>query len=77
MVRGSGGSDVARFVNGPFVTPIGSTGNYTSVELAGGATLSLSKTVSLYGEVGKVFSAGGDTKVKSSIQGAIGVRVRW
>lgn len=77
VVRGSGGSDVARFVNGPFVTPIGSTGNYTSVEVAGGATLSLSKTVSLYGEVGKVFSAGGDTKVKSSVQGAIGVRVRW
>ena len=77
VVHGSGGSDVARFINGPFVTPIASSANYTSVEVAGGATLSLTKTVSIYGEIGKAFSAGGDTKVKSSIQGAIGMRVRW
>lgn len=77
VVHGSGSRDVARFANGGFVTPIASTGDYTAVELATGATLSLTRTVSVYGEVGRLFSAGGDTKVRSSVQGAIGIRVRW
>lgn len=77
LVHGTGGDDPTRFSNGGFVTPIAITGSYTSTELAAGATLSLTKVVSLYGEIGKAFSSGGDTKVKSSVQGAIGMRVRW
>lgn len=77
VTHGNDAGDTVRFINGGFVTPIASSSRYTSAELAAGATLSLSKTVSLYGELGKVFSTGGDTRVKSSIQGAVGVRVRW
>lgn len=77
IVHGTGGDDRARFIGPAAFTDILSSGSYTSAELAAGATLSLTKTVSVYGEVGKLFSTGGDTRVKSSIQGAIGVRVRW
>lgn len=77
VVHGSGGSDVTRFAGPAAFTDIGSASGYTSVELAGGATLSLTKTVSVYGEIGRLFDAGGDARVKSSVQGAVGVRVRW
>jgi outer membrane autotransporter protein len=77
VIHANDAGDTARFINGGFSTPIASSSRYTSVELATGATLTLSKTVSVYGELGKVFSTGGDTRVKSSIQGAVGVRVRW
>jgi outer membrane autotransporter protein len=77
LIHGGGSTDVTRFSNGGFVTPIASGGSFTSTELATGATLSLSKVVSVYGEVGRVFATGGDTRVKSSVQGAIGMRVRW
>lgn len=77
VIRSSGSSDVARFASGGFVTPIASGGDYTSTELAAGATLSVSRTVSVYGELGKVFAHGGDTRVKSSVQGSIGLKVRW
>ena len=33
--------------------------------------------VTLYGEVGRLFNAGGDVKVKSSVQGSLGMRVSW
>jgi hypothetical protein len=49
----------------------------TSTELAGGFTLALSKTTNLYGEVGKLWASGGNAKVKSSINGSQGVRVKW
>jgi len=42
-----------------------------------GATLSLTHTLILYGEVGSLFRLGGEMKVKSSIQGAVGVRAVW
>jgi len=34
-------------------------------------------STSLYGEVGKLWSSGGDAKVKSGISGSLGVRVKW
>ena len=77
IVHGASGSDVARFSNAGFVTPITTSGSYTSSELAAGATLSVTRALSVYGEVGRVFAAGGDTRVRSSVQGAIGLRVRW
>ncbi|MDB5826097.1 MAG: hypothetical protein JWQ73_317, partial [Variovorax sp.] len=48
---------------------------YTSTELALGATLSVTKSVSLYGEVGKLFHSGGsDARVKTSVEGSLGVK---
>ncbi|VWX60866.1 Outer membrane autotransporter barrel domain-containing protein [Burkholderiales bacterium 8X] len=77
VYRGSGGSDIASFVSPAAITNIGTPKGYTATELAGGATLALSQTTSLYGEIGKLWSSGGDTDIKSSVQGSLGVRVRW
>jgi hypothetical protein len=33
--------------------------------------------MTLYGEVGRTVSNGGEARVKSSVQGTIGVRVSW
>jgi autotransporter-associated beta strand protein len=49
----------------------------TSTELAAGFTLRLSESTSLYGEVGKLWASGGDTRVKSQLNASVGLRVRW
>jgi outer membrane autotransporter protein len=77
VYKTSSGTDVARFVNGATETDILAPTGGTSTELAGGFTLALSQTTSLYGEVGKLWSSGGDAKVKSGINGSLGVRVKW
>ena len=48
---------------------------YISAELAAGFKLAVMPSMSIYGEVGKVFNAGGATHVKSSFQGRLGVKV--
>jgi fibronectin-binding autotransporter adhesin len=77
VYRTSSGTDIARFVNGATRTDIAAPTGGTSTELAGGFTLALGQTTSLYGEIGKLWSSGGDAKVKSSINGSLGVRVKW
>ncbi|MET3380113.1 MULTISPECIES: autotransporter outer membrane beta-barrel domain-containing protein [Variovorax] len=77
VYRTSSGADIARFVNGATTTDISAPTGGTSTELAGGFTLALGQTTSLYGEIGKLWASGGDAKVKSSINGSIGVRVKW
>ncbi|RQO52823.1 autotransporter outer membrane beta-barrel domain-containing protein [Variovorax sp. KBW07] len=77
VYKTSSGMDVARFTTGTTTTDIGAPTGGTSTELAGGFTLALSQTTSLYGEVGKLWSSGGDAKVKSGINGSLGVRVKW
>lgn len=77
IYRSSNGSDVASFIGPAASTDIASSTGGTSTELAGGATLKLSDSTSMYGEVGKLWANGGDTRVKSGAQGSIGVRVRW
>jgi outer membrane autotransporter protein len=77
VYRTSSGADIARFVNGATTTDISAPTGGTSTELAGGFTLALGQTTSLYGEIGKLWANGGDAKVKSSINGSIGVRVKW
>ncbi|MDN6884022.1 autotransporter outer membrane beta-barrel domain-containing protein [Variovorax sp. CAN2819] len=77
IYRTSSGADVARFVNGATTTDIAAPTGGTSTELAGGFTLALGGSTSLYGEVGKLWSSGGDAKVKSGINGSVGVRVKW
>lgn len=81
IYKASGGTDVARFIGPAGMTDItGRTGS-TSSELAGGLTLALSQTTSVYGEVGKLWASGGDAKVKSSVQGSVqgslGLRMKW
>jgi fibronectin-binding autotransporter adhesin len=77
VYKTSSGTDVARFLNGATRTDIAAPTGGTSTELAGGFTLALGQTTSLYGEIGKLWSSGGDAKVKSSINGSLGVRVKW
>ncbi|MET3375261.1 outer membrane autotransporter protein [Variovorax boronicumulans] len=77
VYKTSSGTDIARFVNGATTTDIVAPTSGTSTELAGGFTLALSQATSLYGEVGKLWSSGGDAKVKSAINGSLGVRVKW
>ncbi|WP_019657296.1 autotransporter outer membrane beta-barrel domain-containing protein [Variovorax atrisoli] len=77
VYRTSSGADIARFVNGATTTDIAAPTGGTSTELAGGFTLALGPSTSLYGEVGKLWSSGGDARVRSGINGSIGVRVKW
>lgn len=71
------GTDVATFIGPAASTRIASASGYTSTELAAGMTLALTPTATLYGEVGQLYNAGGDAKVKSSLQGSIGMRLSW
>jgi outer membrane autotransporter protein len=77
VYKTSSGTDIARFVNGATTTDVAAPTGGTSTELAGGFTLALSQSTSLYGEIGKLWSSGGNAKVKSSINGSLGVRVKW
>lgn len=70
------GTDVARFVSPAAVTDIASRTGYTSAEVAGGVTLALNETTSLYAELGHLFDVSGDARVRSSVMGSLGVRVR-
>ncbi|RZI65947.1 MAG: autotransporter domain-containing protein [Pseudomonas sp.] len=67
------GTDIARFVGPAASTDIATRTGGTWAEAAIGSTLALSRTWSVYGEVGRLFCAGGDTRIKSGVQGSIGV----
>jgi len=77
VYRASSGADVARFANGASRTDIAAPMGGTSTELAGGFTLALGPSTTLYGEFGKFWASGGNAKVRSSVNGSIGVRVKW
>jgi outer membrane autotransporter protein len=77
LYRASGGHDVTSFIAQGGQTGIASSAGGTSAELAAGATLALTPTFALYGELGKLWSAGGDTRVKTSVQGSVGARILW
>jgi fibronectin-binding autotransporter adhesin len=77
VYRTSSGADIARFVNGAATTDISAPTGGTSTELAGGFTLALGQATSLYGEIGKLWASGGNARVKSSVNGSLGVRVKW
>jgi len=64
-------------VNGATTTDIVAPTGGTSTELAGGFTLALGSSTSLYGEIGKLWASGGNARVKGSINGSVGVRVKW
>jgi outer membrane autotransporter protein len=77
VYKASGGADVARFIGPAAATDITSRTGSTVSELAGGLTLALNQTTSVYGEVGKLWASGGATDVKTSLQGSIGLRMKW
>jgi hypothetical protein len=33
--------------------------------------------MSLYGELGKFWASGGDSRTKSGLNGSVGVKIRW
>ena len=77
LYKASSGADVVRFVGPAAATDVtGRTGSTVS-ELAGGLTLALNQTTSIYGEVGKLWASGGATDVKTSLQGSLGLRMKW
>ncbi|MBU1444584.1 MAG: autotransporter outer membrane beta-barrel domain-containing protein [Gammaproteobacteria bacterium] len=75
--RSSGGNDVARFVGPAGSTDIASAAGGSSTELAAGMTLALGERTSVYAEAGKLWASGGDARVKSGVQGSVGLRVKW
>ncbi|WGT61328.1 autotransporter outer membrane beta-barrel domain-containing protein [Variovorax paradoxus] len=77
LYKASSGTDVARFIGPAGATDITGRTGATSSELAGGLTLALSQTTSVYGEVGKLWASGGDAKVKRTVQGSLGLRMKW
>ncbi len=73
--RASGSDDTASFVGS---ADIRSNTDASWGEVAAGLTLTLNPAVSFYGEAGRLFSVGGsDTKVRSDLQGSLGIRLRW
>lgn len=76
--HGFGGTDQTTFIGGAGSTAFDNRIGYTSVEVAAGATLSLTTTTSLYGELGSLTQTGrSQSKVKSSVQGSVGVKLRF
>lgn len=58
-------------------TTVRASGQYASLELAAGGTLSVSRRTNLYSEIGHVWSVGGGADVKQSIEGTLGIRTNW
>jgi outer membrane autotransporter protein len=77
VYRSSSGTDVTRFIGPAAYTDIATLTGGTSTELAAGATLRLTQSTSLYGEVGKVWASGGDARVKGGLNSSVGVKIRW
>jgi len=76
--HGFSGTDATRFVGPAGAATVYNPIGYTSVETAAGVTLALTPSTSLYGEVGRLFhTGGGDAKVSTSVQGSLGLKVRF
>lgn len=77
LYRASSGTDIARFIGPAATTDIATRTGGSWGEVAGGATLALNSTWSVYGEIGRLFALGGDARVKSGVQGSLGLKARW
>lgn len=77
LYRSSNGNDVTRFSTPAATTRIAGSAGGSAAEVAGGFTLALGDSTSLYGELGKQWAAGGQTRVKSSAQASLGLRISW
>ncbi len=77
LYRASGGTDIARFIGPAAATDIATRTGGSWGEAAAGLTLALNSTWSVYGEAGRLFAMGGDARVRSGVQGSIGIKARW
>ncbi|CAB3912443.1 hypothetical protein LMG26858_04810 [Achromobacter anxifer] len=77
LYTSSSTTDVASFSAPAGTTDIRAKGGYTSTELAVGAMLQLTKSTSLYGDVGRLWANSGDSRVKTGLQGSVGLKVLW
>ena len=77
IYRASNTTDVASFITPAAVTDIKAQGGYTATELATGASLQINRRTSIYGELGKLWAIGGDSRIKSGLQASVGVKVQW
>jgi len=77
LYRASGGNDVISFIASGGRAAIASSTGGASAELAAGATLALTPTFALYSELGKLWSTGGNARVKTSVQAGVGARILW
>ncbi len=77
LYRATSGTDISRFVGPAGTTDIATRTGGSWGEAAAGATLAVSQTWSVYGEIGRLFAMGGDARVKSGLQGSLGVKARW
>lgn len=76
LYRSTSGSQVAASTVGLF--PMRNASGYSDAEATVGATLALTPTVALYGELGHRWNVdGNDGVVKSSTQGSLGVKLQW
>ncbi|MEJ8850863.1 autotransporter-associated beta strand repeat-containing protein [Variovorax rhizosphaerae] len=71
------GDSVATFIGPAGALAISTEGGYSAAEAAAGATLTLNPATSLYGEIGHLWSIGGDATLKSAVQASLGIKVRW
>ncbi|WP_159596650.1 autotransporter family protein [Hydrogenophaga sp. BPS33] len=77
LYRGSSGTDTTRFTGPAGFADVATNTGGVSSELAAGATLALSATTSLYGEIGKLWAHSGDARHSSGLNGSVGLRVSW
>lgn len=77
LYRTSGGHDLTRFVGPTWTTDLATGTSASTAELAAGFTLTLSPTASAYGEMGHVAAIGGESRINSSLQGGVGLKLRW
>lgn len=73
----SRGTDIARFIGPAASTDIASATGGSSTELAAGATLRITPSTSLYGELGQLWASGGSTRSKSGLNASAGVKMQW
>lgn len=77
IYKTSSTTDIASFVTPAATTDIKARGGYTATELAAGASLQINRRTSIYGELGKIWANGGDSRLKSGLQASLGVKVQW
>ncbi|WP_233506436.1 autotransporter-associated beta strand repeat-containing protein [Comamonas sp. AG1104] len=77
VYKASNTTDIASFAAPGGTTDIKAKGGYTATEMAAGASLQINPRTSVYGELGKLWANGGDSRVKSGVQASIGVKVQW
>ena len=77
VYKASNTTDIASFAAPGGTTDIKAKGGYTATEMAAGASLQINPRTSIYGELGKLWANGGDSRVKSGVQASIGVKVQW